>query len=84
MKISFSEESWTDYLNWEPTSHQIFSKINLLIKEIIRQPYKGIGKPEPLKHEFQGYCSRRINDEHRLIYRYTKEEIFIYSCRYHY
>lgn len=84
MKISFSEESWTDYLNWESTSHQIFSKINLLIKEIIWQPYKGIRKPEPLKHEFQGYCSRRINDEHRLIYRYTKEEIFIYSCRYHY
>ena len=84
MKHCFVDESWEDYLFWQKTDKKILSRINKLIKDIVRSPYDGIGKPEALKHKYRGYWSRRINDEHRIIYRINKEEIWIVKCRFHY
>lgn len=84
MKIIWSEKSWDDYLYWQNTDKQILKKINQLIKDIQRNPFEGIGKPEPLKHQFSGFWSRRITDEHRLVYEITQNSISIASCRYHY
>ena len=84
MKIIWSEKSWEDYLYWQNTDKQILKKINQLIKDIQRNPFEGIGKPEPLKHQFSGFWSRRITDEHRLVYEITQNSIAIASCRYHY
>jgi toxin YoeB len=71
MMVSFREQAWIDYLCWQQTDKQILKRINLLIKDIQRDPFSGIGKPEPLKHQFSGFWSRRINDEHRLVYTFT-------------
>lgn len=84
MKIIWSENSWDDYLYWQNTDKKILKKINQLIKDIQRNPFDGIGKPEPLKHQFSGFWSRRITDEHRLIYEISENSISIASCRYHY
>ncbi len=84
MMISFREEAWTDYLYWQQTDKQILKRINLLIKDIQRNPFSGIGKPEPLKHQFSGFWSRRINDEHRLVYTFIETDLVIIQCRYHY
>ena len=84
MKIIWSEKSWEDYLYWQNTDKQVLKKINQLIKDIQRNPFEGIGKPEPLKHQFSGFWSRRITDEHRLVYEITQNSIAIASCRYHY
>ena len=84
MKIIWSEKSWEDYLYWQNTDKQVLKKINQLIKDIQRNPFEGIGKPEPLKHQFSGFWSRRITDEHRLVYEITQKSIAIASCRYHY
>lgn len=84
MKLIFVDESWEDYLYWQKTDKKILKKINELIKDIARNPSSGLGKPEPLKFKFQGYWSRRINHEHRLIYRAVGEEIWIAKCRQHY
>jgi toxin YoeB len=84
MKIIWSEKSWDDYLYWQNTDKQLLKKINQLIKDIQRDPFDGIGKPEPLKHQFSGFWSRRITDEHRLVYEITQNSIAIASCRYHY
>lgn len=84
MNIVFSEESFTDYQKWATEDKKIFKKVNELIKEILRSPFSGIGKPEPLKHELSGYWSRRINEEHRLVYKVTEASILIASCKYHY
>lgn len=84
MKIIWSEKSWDDYLYWQNTDKQVLKKINQLIKDIQRNPFEGIGKPEPLKHQFSGFWSRRITDEHRLVYEITQNSIAIASCRYHY
>ena len=84
MKIIWSEKSWDDYLYWQNTDKQLVKKINQLIKDIQRNPFNGIGKPEPLKHQFSGFWSRRITDEHRLVYEITQNSIAIASCRYHY
>jgi toxin YoeB len=84
MKLSFVDESWEDYLYWQKTDKKMLLKINKLIKEILRSPYEGIGKPEPLKHKYRGYWSRRIDAEHRLIYRIFDQEIWIVKCRFHY
>ncbi len=84
MKYSFVDESWEDYLYWQKTDKQILKRINLLIKDIAREPYRGIGKPEPLKHNYRGLWSRRITDEHRLIYQVRDDEIRIIKCRFHY
>ncbi len=82
--ICFRERAWQDYVYWQQTDKQILKRINLLIKEIERDPFSGIGKPEPLKHQFAGFWSRRINDEHRLVYTFTDNELIIIQCRYHY
>jgi toxin YoeB len=84
MKIVFSKESWDDYLYWQKIDKKILKRINQLIKDSIRSPFEGIGKPEPLKYKLQGCWSRRINDEHRLVYEIKDDELRIVSCRYHY
>ncbi len=84
MKYVFVDESWEDYLYWQKTNKKYLKKINALLKAIAREPYTGIGKPEPLKHLYQGYWSRRIDGEHRLIYRVKEDEIHIVKCRFHY
>lgn len=84
MKISFVDESWEDYLYRQSVDKKMLKRINLLIKDITRTPFEGIGKPEPLKHQYAGLWSRRINSEHRLIYRVLDDEIWIVKCRYHY
>ncbi|MDP3009421.1 MAG: Txe/YoeB family addiction module toxin [Methylococcales bacterium] len=82
--ISFRDRAWQDYLYWQVTDKQILKRINTLIKDIQRNPFVGIGKPEPLKHQFAGFWSRRINDEHRLVYTFIESELVIIQCRYHY
>jgi toxin YoeB len=82
--VSWTPEAWEDYLYWQENDLAKVSKINDLIYEIRKQPFKGIGKPEPLKHGLSGYWSRHINAEHLFVYRVTTESINIVSCRYHY
>ena len=77
MKYIFVDESWEDYLYWQKTDKKKLKRINDLLKDISRNPFEGIGKPEPLKHKYSGFWSRRIDDEHRLIYRYEEGEIQI-------
>lgn len=84
MKFSFVTESWEDYLYWQKIDKKMVKRINELIKDISRNPFSGIGKPEPLKYKYSGYWSRRINNEHRLIYKYNEGEILIAKCRFHY
>ena len=84
MKIAWSSTAWNDYLYWQKTDGKKLKRINLLIKETIRNPFEGMGNPEPLKHELQGFWSRRIDKEHRLVYLYTEGELLIVACRYHY
>ncbi len=84
MKITFSQNSWEDYLSWQSEDKKILKKINALIKDIQRSPYEGIGNPEPLKYDLSGLWSRRIDREHRLVYQVINKELYIYSCRYHY
>ncbi len=84
MKIVFVDESWEDYLYWQKTEKSKLKKINELIKDIARNPFDGLGKPEALKHKYAGFWSRRIDHEHRLIYRVVEDEIQIAKCRFHY
>ncbi|MBU2554211.1 MAG: Txe/YoeB family addiction module toxin [Bacteroidales bacterium] len=84
MKYIFVDESWEDYLYWQKTDKKTLKRINDLLKDISRNPFIGIGKPEPLKHKYQGYWSRRIDSEHRLIYAVKENEILIAKCRFHY
>ncbi len=84
MMYVFSDMSWVDYLYWQKVDQKIVNRINLLLKDISRNPYSGLGKPEPLKHKYRGCWSRRINTEHRLIYKIKGEEIMIVKCRFHY
>ena len=84
MKITFSKNVWGEYISWQTEDNKILRKINELIKDIQRHPFKGIGKPEPLKFDLSGYWSRRISGEHRLVYQFINKEILIYSCKYHY
>lgn len=84
MKYIFVDESWEDYLYWQKTNKKILQKINQLLKDISRNPYTGIGKPEPLKYKYSGFWSRRIDGEHRLIYIVRNDEILIAKCRFHY
>jgi toxin YoeB len=84
MKLIFSEQAWDDYLFWQKSDSKTLERINTLIKEIQRQPFSGIGKPEPLKHALAGYWSRRINDEHRLVYKVSDAGLLIAQLRYHY
>jgi toxin YoeB len=84
MKYVFVDESWEDYLYWQKTDKKKLKRINKLLKDIARNPFDGIGKPEPLKHKYAGFWSRRINGEHRLIYQFNEGEILISKCRFHY
>ncbi|UJS24479.1 Txe/YoeB family addiction module toxin [Thiothrix winogradskyi] len=84
MRIIFSSKAWEDYVHWQQADKKILKRINDLIKAISRDPFDGIGKPEPLRHGLSGYWSRRINDEHRLVYKLEGEDLLIAMCRYHY
>lgn len=82
--ISFHDMAWEDYLFWSQTDRQVLKRMNDLIREIQREPFSGRGKPEPLKHTLAGCWSRRINMEHRLVYRIENGSIIVLQCRYHY
>ena len=84
MKILFSSQAWDDYLYWQQTDRRVLKRINDLIREIARSPFAGVGKPEPLRHALAGYWSRRIDDEHRLVYRIDGDAVVIAQARYHY
>lgn len=84
MKRTFSSRAWDNYLYWQKTDKTILKRINALIKNIQHNPFDGIGKPEPLKHGLSGYWSRRINDEHRIVYKLADDSLFIAQLRYHY
>jgi toxin YoeB len=84
VKVIFDDDAWEDYLYWQRTDPKVLKRINALIKEIQRNPYEGVGKPEPLKYNFAGYWSRRVNDEHRLVYQVTEDAVLIAQLRYHY
>ena len=84
MRITFSTNAWDDYVSWQGEDKKILKKINELIKDIKCNPFDGIGKPEPLRFDLSGYWSRRIDREHRLVYKVIDDDLLIYSCRYHY
>ena len=84
MKKIWADQAWEDYVYWQTQNKKILTKINKLIKEIARHPYEGTGHPEPLKHNWQGYWSRRIDGYHRLIYKVEENRIEIAQCRAHY
>ena len=84
MKLIFAEKAWEDYLYWQKTEKKMLNRINTLINDIQREPFDGIGKPESLKHALSGYWSRRINDEHRIVYRVDGDSLLIAQLRYHY
>ena len=84
MIISFVEQSWEDYNQWQKEDKKIFIQIQRLIKETIRDPFSGIGKPEPLKSNLKGYWSKRITDEHRLVYKVENDQLIVISCKFHY
>lgn len=84
MKLIFAEKAWEDYLYWQQADKKILKRINTLIKDIKRNPYSGIGDPEPLKYNWSGFWSRRITKEHRLVYAVEKDSIMIAQCRFHY
>ncbi len=82
--LVWDENAWEDYLWWQAQDRKILKRVNLLLKDIQRNFNEGIGKPEALKHDFAGYWSRRITDEHRLVYKIAEDEVRIAACRYHY
>ena len=84
MILSFSDDAWDDYLYWQQNDKKILKKLNRLIKEIQREPFEGMGEPEPLKYNWSGYWSRRITIEHRLVYKVSDDNLIIAQCRYHY
>ncbi len=84
MKLIFAEAAWEDYLYWQQKDKRMVERINKLVKEVLREPFTGIGKPEPLKHALFGYWSRRITDEHRMVYRLDSDALLIAQLRYHY
>ena len=84
MRLVWDTNAWEDYLWWQAQDRKILKRINLLIQDVMRNRNEGIGKPEPLKHDVAGYWSRRITDEHRLVYKITDDEVRIAACCYHY
>lgn len=84
MNISFAPQAWEDYTYWQANDPKMVTRINQLIKDILRNPHSGIGKPEPLKHALRGYWSRRIDSEHRIVYKPVEGAILIAQLRYHY
>ena len=83
-RIVFSKNAWEEYVSWQTEDKKMLKKINSLIRDIQSSPFNGIGKPEPLKYDLAGLWSRRIDREHRLVYKVEGNDVFIYSCRYHY
>ena len=84
MKLVFAEQAWEDYLHWQQTDKQITRRIHELIKDTTRNPFSGIGKPEPLRFELAGYWSRSINGEHRMVYKVEGDKLLLAQLRYHY
>jgi toxin YoeB len=84
MRIVWTKTAWKDYLHWQSTDTKKLKRVNELIKAILREPFEGIGNPEQLKHDLQGYWSRRIDSEHRLVYSFNNNELEIVACRFHY
>ncbi|PJJ71536.1 toxin YoeB [Diaminobutyricimonas aerilata] len=84
MRLVWDESAWEDYLYWQTQDRKVLKRINTLLRDIQRNGNDGIGKPEALKHGFQGYWSRRITDEHRLVYKVTGDAVLIAQCRFHY
>ncbi|MBK6653824.1 Txe/YoeB family addiction module toxin [Zoogloea sp.] len=84
MKLVFADAAWEDYLYWQQQDRKTVERINKLIRETQREPFSGIGKPEQLKHALAGFWSRRISDEHRMVYRIQGDELQIAQLRYHY
>lgn len=84
MNVSFADNAWEDYLFWKKMDNKTINIINKLIKDIKRSPFEGLGKPESLKYDLAGKWSRRITDEHRLIYQVEENNLIVYTCRYHY
>ncbi|NUO78843.1 Txe/YoeB family addiction module toxin [candidate division KSB1 bacterium] len=83
-KIAFEASAFQDFAEWATHDKKLYQRVIDLIKDTLRQPFSGLGKPEPLKHELKGYWSRRINEEHRLVYKVTDDAVIIVSCKYHY
>ena len=83
-RIVFSKNAWEEYVSWQTEDKKMLKKINSLIRDIQSSPFEGIGKPEPLRYDLAGLWSRRIDREHRLVYKVEGDDVFIYSCRYHY
>ncbi|MFT7224181.1 MAG: toxin YoeB [Cellvibrionaceae bacterium] len=84
MRLIFSSKAWDEYLYWQKTDKAVLKRIHFLIKEIMLDSFDGIGKPEPLKHSLSRYWSRRITDEHRLVYKVSYASLLIAQIRYHY
>ncbi|MFI7111086.1 Txe/YoeB family addiction module toxin [Nonomuraea sp. NPDC050227] len=84
MKVAFTTQGWEDYVHWQTADRQVLKRINRLVEDVLRDPYEGIGKPEPLKYALAGAWSRRITDEHRLVYLVLHDEIVVLQARYHY
>lgn len=84
MIVKWSDDAWADYLRWNKEDRQVLKRINRLVTAIESDPFRGIGKPEPLRRELTGYWSRRITQEHRLVYKVAGKTVHIISCRYHY
>jgi toxin YoeB len=84
VRVVFSEHAWNDYLHWQRTDRNVVKRINALVKDVQRSPFDGIGKPEPLQHALSGYWSRRVDDEHRFVYKVEGDAILIAQLRYHY
>ncbi len=84
MKLIFSEQAWEDYLFWQQTDKNVLKRIHLLIKDTTRDPFSGVGKPEPLRHALAGFWSRRISDEHRMVYKVEGDRLLLAQLRYHY
>lgn len=84
MNTFWTDDAWADYLRWRSENQKVFKRINRLVEAIAVDPFRGIGKPEALRHDLTGYWSRRITEEHRLVYKVAGKKIYIISCRYHY
>lgn len=84
MILQFSDEAWEDYLYWQQADRKLLKRVNELIKAVQRDPFQGVGKPEPLRHALAGYWSRRINEEHRIVYKVVGDVLMIAQLRYHY
>ncbi len=84
MRIIFAEQGWEDYLHWQATDRKLMERLNGLIRECTRTPFAGTGKPEPLRGPLAGWWSRRLTQEHRLVYRMAEDALLVAQCRYHY